>query len=278
MSAVLAHREGSLAVVRYPTGNDMPAREAPIPREEVPLTPKALVKHAVERLGYDIVKRTTPPYKPGRSSLEDMSRFVTSETPVIFDVGANVGQTIERFRGRFAESTIHAFEPSPETFETLKERTAGIERLHLTNAGMGAHAESKTFVVNRISQMSSFLELGPEAFGATTSEIAATLDTIDEYCDRVGVDHIDIFKTDTQGYELEVLRGAGKMLERKKIRLVYVEMIFSDMYHGLPGMDEVFKFLFDRGLRIVSFYDMGYQNGLLGWMNVLLVDPAYRVD
>ncbi len=56
-----------------------------------------------------------------------------------------------------------------------------------------------------------------------THRRAVQIDTIDDYCERAGIDHIDILKSDTQGYDLEVLRSAGKMLSAGKIKLVYLE-------------------------------------------------------
>jgi hypothetical protein len=40
--------------------------------------------------------------------------------PVLFDVGANIGQTTHAMLGAFRTPRIHAFEPSPKTFETLR--------------------------------------------------------------------------------------------------------------------------------------------------------------
>jgi len=229
---------------------------------------KTFMKYALARLGFEVQNL-------GRDPFQDMSRLVTSRTPVLFDVGANFGQTIEKFRQHFEESTVHAFEPSPSTFQTLRERTQGITRLHLTNAGLGSRPESKTFVENKRPDLSSFLEPGQDCWGAVTQRVSVKLDTIDEYCERSGVPHIDVLKSDTQGFELEVLRGASRMLERKRIQLVYLEVTFSAMYQGAPGIDELFKFLFEHGFRVVAFYDMHYQNGLLGWTDVLFVNPAY---
>jgi hypothetical protein len=50
------------------------------------------------------------------------------------------------------------------------------------------------------------------------------------------------------------------------------------MYEGMPRVDETLRFLFDHGFRVVSFYDMHYQADLLGWTDVLLVQPAYSVE
>ena len=235
---------------------------------------KTVIKHALSSLGYEI--RSTQ--NVGRDPFRDMSHFVTSSSPVLFDVGANIGQTVKKLRQHFKRSTIHAFEPSVSTFQTLRERTLGITGLHLVNIGLGSRPEIKTFIENQRSDMSSFLDPGRDCWGSVKQRVSFELDTIDEYCGRVGVDRIDVLKSDTQGFELEVLRGASRMFQRKRIRLIYLEMIFSAIYLGLPGIDEIFKFLFDRGFRVVSFYDMHYQNRQLAWTDVLLVDPAYSAD
>ena len=236
---------------------------------------KTFLKQAFSGLGYELRRKRSG---PGGDSFNDMSRIVTSSNPVLFDVGANVGQTIQKFRQQFQKSTIHSFEPSPATFRVLQERTRGIPKLHLTNAGLGARSGITTFVENENVDMSSFLEPGQECWGSIKQRSQLRLDTIDEYCARVGVKHIDVLKSDTQGFELEVLRGASGMIEHRRIQLIYLEIIFSAMYKGLPGADEIFKLLFDRGFRVVSFYEMHHRNGLLSWTDVLFVDPAYSSE
>jgi FkbM family methyltransferase len=44
--------------------------------------------------------------------------------------------------------------------------------------------------------------------GAVVAETPVTVTTLDEYCAANGIERIDLLKNDTQGYELEVLRGA----------------------------------------------------------------------
>jgi hypothetical protein len=76
-------------------------------------------------------------------------------------------------------------------------------------------------------------------------------------------------KSDTQGYDLEVLRGASRMLSEKRIALIYLEVTFSRIYQGSPRFDEVYGFLADHGMALVSFYDMIYQHKLLSWTDAL---------
>ena len=94
---------------------------------------KTVIKYAFSRLGYQM-RRTQ---SLGSDPFADMSRFVESRTPVLFDVGANVGQTIRNFRQHFKQSTIHSFEPSPSTFQTLRERTLGIHRASFNERWLG---------------------------------------------------------------------------------------------------------------------------------------------
>ena len=52
---------------------------------------------------------------------------------------------------------------------------------------------------------------------------------------------VDILKSDTQGYDFEVFKGAQQAMRDNRIGLLYFEFIFSDMYKNLPPFDEVFR-------------------------------------
>jgi hypothetical protein len=44
------------------------------------------------------------------------------------------------------------------------------------------------------------------------------------------VQFIDLLKSDTQGFDLEVLKGAQGLLDARKIRLIYLEVTFQKLY------------------------------------------------
>jgi hypothetical protein len=58
--------------------------------------------------------------------------------PVVFDVGANIGQTVQRIRRFLPSSFIHSFEPVPSSFEKLRTNTQGFTNLTVNHAAVGA--------------------------------------------------------------------------------------------------------------------------------------------
>jgi hypothetical protein len=61
-----------------------------------------------------------------RSWNSDVDQLALIKDPhVIFDIGANVGQTAMRYRAIFPNARIFSFEPVPETYKKLQTSFAG---------------------------------------------------------------------------------------------------------------------------------------------------------
>jgi len=225
------------------------------------------VKQLLRRAGIDI--RFIP--EIGFDAYDDIRKIVPTDRPVIFDIGANRGQTIERFRDVFARPVIHAFEPGRDTFAELQRSRAGIPDLHLNNVAVGARSESRIFLRSEPDTMSSFLEPSVDAWGEIKDRYPVEVITVDDYCAARGIERIDVLKSDTQGFDLEVIKGAQRMIDKRAVQLIFMEITFSDMYKGLPRFDEIYAFLAERRFALVSFYDFYYQHGRAGWTDALFV-------
>jgi len=234
---------------------------------------KSLIKRGLYKIGLQVSGRQSLGWDP----FLDMAKLSQAAgRPTVFDVGANVGQTVDLFRQHFDRPVIHAFEPGYAAFQDLKRNTTGIDDLHLNNVALGAHCERKLFVESSDADMSSFLEPGKDCWGTVTGRREVSVETVDAYCSRASVARIDILKSDTQGFDCEVLKGALGMFGEHRIHLVWMEIIFNQMYKGIPRFDEIFGLLSDRGLSLVSFYTMQYQNDRASWTDALFIDPEYR--
>jgi hypothetical protein len=126
--------------------------------------------------------------------------------------------------------------------------------------------------------MSSFLEPGAAPWGEVKGRVEVDVVTIDEYCEQHGITHIDVLKSDTQGFDLEVVRGADSMLSESRVHLVFCEINFNEAYAELPRLDEIYAALHDRGLRLVSFYNFHYLPDRVSWADALFIAPGYRAE
>jgi hypothetical protein len=119
--------------------------------------------------------------------------------------------------------------------------------------------------------MSSFLSPSGAAWGEVvrTSRVAVT--TLDAFAEQQQLPFIHLLKSDTQGFELEVFKGARKLMAQSRILLIFCEVIFSDMYEGLPRFHEILQFMEENGFTLVSVYEQRFKNGVVSWADVLFV-------
>jgi FkbM family methyltransferase len=190
-------------------------------------------------------------------------------TPVIFDVGANIGQTSAWFSRSFPGARIYAFEPFEILYQSLQMRFADSASVLCVNQALGA--TNRNLHVPRIKdplfQGGQVLPAGP----AATETEQISMCTVDSFCQENEIDHLFILKTDTEGYDLEVLRGAEEMLNQGKVTNVLSEASIdrNDSQHtNLFDMTEhLRRFCFE----LHGLYDLHHNSndGRLEYFNVL---------
>tara|TARA_B100000029_G_scaffold498616_1_gene567690 strand:+ start:107 stop:904 length:798 start_codon:yes stop_codon:yes gene_type:complete len=211
---------------------------------------KKIAKNIFKFFGLE-VKRYYP--ELDQMSFDQMYSEILKGEIIVFDVGANKGQTIERFNKLFNNMNIHSFEPIKFEFLNLKKKYSGENKIHLNNFALGNIEEEKDFHVNHYTGSSSFLKttnntdwlklrskqfkINPEEFLKNKEKIK--INTLDNYCLEKKIDKIDIVKIDTQGYEDKVLEGCKKMIKMKKIKFIEIEIIFSDIYEKTLTIGEI---------------------------------------
>ena len=237
---------------------------------------RSLVQRLVNHFGYRIIRDF------GQDPASDMWKFIRPKsTPIIFDIGANRGQTVQYFKSKFPKSVIHTFEASPTTFRILQENCLTQENVYCWNCALGAARGKQRFLENTDTFMSSFLELGQNGLGQIEREILLDLETIDAFCTENNVEHIDILKVDTQGYELEVFKGAESLMNENRIGVLYFEVMFSDMYENAPKIDDIFRFLTGNDFVFITYYPMQYRQNRPYWTDALfahksLINPTNK--
>jgi FkbM family methyltransferase len=181
---------------------------------------------------------------------EILKGYMNNDSPTLFDIGANTGNYSLELRRAFPNAAIWAFEPNPKAFERGNERLTPLG-VRCSKQGLGAKpGKSKvyTYTNDPLSQHASiyknvFLDLHKSD---NLSEFEFELTTIDEFCDEQDIHFIDFMKIDTEGHELEVLRGAERMLRQDRIGIIQFEfntlhvisrVFLKDFYELLTGHD-----------------------------------------
>jgi FkbM family methyltransferase len=157
----------------------------------------------------------------------------------------------------------------------LQSNVGGFPGVHLSNLGVGATIGQSTLIEIDRPDQSSFLAPAEAAYGEVVAHTQVQVTTLDEYCRTAGIDYIDILKTDTQGFELEVLRGAAGLIAEQRINLLHMEVIFASIYEDIPPFDAVYRFLLDHGFELVGFYQLEFVNQRAGWCDCLAVNPSF---
>jgi FkbM family methyltransferase len=214
-------------------------------------------------------------YVPGQLGLDlgrDIQVVLGDVTrPVVFDVGANIGQSILTFKGLLPRCVVHSFEPSPAVFRRLEDYTRGVRNVRKVNTAVGAENGEILLLENEDSELSSVLRPGTPGWGSIVRETHVEMITLDAYCATNIVERVDLLKIDTQGNDLAVLMGSRDLLAAGRIGAVLIEVIFTHWYDGAPTFDEIYMFLVDRGFRLVSLYNCQTYEGAMRWADVLFV-------
>lgn len=82
----------------------------------------------------------------------------------------------------------------------------------------------------------------------------------------------DILKLDVQGYELEVLKGAEKTLQ--KVGVVQCEVEFNPLYENQPLFPAIDGFLRERGFELYDLRNLHYLSGQLYWADAFYLRPG----
>ena len=198
-------------------------------------------------------------------------RFYATEfnLPVetIFDVGANVGQTSKELRKYFPNTSIHAFEPVNSTFNILKKNLYEDPKIILNNFALGAEEKEVIISLRNENLINSLLnEIDPLNQDTLASDRSYPTQTIkvsqgDKYCIVNNVNSAFLLKTDTEGYDLDVLKGFEGKILNQEIFFILAEVTFdrTDLSH--TSFLNVNEYLISHGYNLSGFYDLIHRDG-----------------
>ena len=194
------------------------------------------------------------------------------DSPVMFDVGANIGDYSLCLRDHLPAASIYAFEPAESVYQELARRinAAGANRqIQAYNLGFSDSEKlvelySYTVEGQDASVLSSIdRRLPTQVLDVRTHRSEQIrVRTIDAFCAAEGIDRVDFLKLDVEGHELSVLRGARRMLTAGAISAIqfefgpaniYSRTYFYDFWSLLSGMYDIFRIV-PKGIAPIGYY------------------------
>ena len=188
----------------------------------------------------------------------------------IIDCGCAYGEWSTVVRDIFTEPHIYAFDVIDyATINHIKH----IPKLSLNFGLLGEKdGDIKNFYLdNNIPMRSSYCrDLMDDFSGEVKQMYTVTLDTL--LPEPVGP---ILMKLDTQGSELDILKGATKVLEQTEVVIMEVSTISGN--EGGPEFREVVNFMYDRGFVLYDTVPSGERKELIAQMDAVFIKANHPI-
>lgn len=152
------------------------------------------------------------------------------KNPVIFDVGANIGEYSEMAKKINPTSEIYAFEPHPVAFKKL-QISANQYRYNNFQIALGDKNDSVILYDHHENvgsgHASLYKEVIEDLHKDIPSQFLVSMQTLDSFCTDRRISKIDFLKIDVEGNELRVLQGAQSLISQHRIDMIVFE--FNEM-------------------------------------------------
>jgi FkbM family methyltransferase len=191
--------------------------------------------------------------------------------PIIIDIGANKGQSIDFFRKLYPNAKIYAFEPNFKLFSDLVLKYQGLDNITLSNKGISSKNGFLKFNQTVIDETSTFEELnyssnylkkkarylGIKIDNIICKSYEVEVIKISDFLKSNNINHVNIIKIDTEGHELECLKGLFPNC-LNSIDLIQLENHFDDMYIKTSKNEFISKFLAENGFYLEKKIKHGF--------------------
>lgn len=209
-----------------------------------------MIKTLVKKFGGYLFGQGSLP--KGVDVFHDISRYGYGvHVQNVMDVGANVGDFAAAVLHLPALQKVICVEPSKANFEALALRFASEARVRCIRKALGSNSGTCRLHLSESSMFHSVRPLHGNEAGIEDVLMA----TVDELSAEFGWAHVDLLKTDTEGFDLEVLTGADTLMSGNGVFLVLCEVGFHEDDDRHTSFTGVWNLLSGRGFDLVGFYE-----------------------
>jgi 2-O-methyltransferase len=198
-----------------------------------------------QRLGIPLIKMD----KISKSALKKY----LPENPVIIDCGAHSGADSVEL-AKILKGRVYAFEPVPDIYKILIEQTSAFKNISCYPLALSDKDGQQDFFISEggSDASSSLLEPQdhltdhPDVF--FKKKVPVKTNSLRTWAQEQGISKIDMLWLDMQGFELNMLKAAGSILD--SVSLIHSEVSTKETYKGVALYPELRAFLEQKGFKV----------------------------
>ena len=175
----------------------------------------------------------------------------------MIDIGCHKGKYFDLFSKFYRIKKAVLIEPQTKYFNYLRKKYKSKKNIKIFNHAISDKNGFKTFYINHhdltsslntINQKNSFLKIKSKIFGLKTEDMIQTkvkinVKKLDYLIEKLKIKKLDLIKIDTEGHELEVLKGGKKFI--KKFKIILIEFRNDDVFKNYNA-NKIHKFILNN--------------------------------
>ena len=198
--------------------------------------------------------------------------FKNKEVEVIFDVGACHALESVELSKKYPNAKVYTFEANPVSYDVCLENTEGYDSITVINEAVNDYdGVCKFYPMDKEKTITTWEDGNQGASSLYRAngqydfiekyvqyEIEVPCTRLDTFCERNGIDKIDIIWMDLQGAELKALQSLGPLLDT--VQIIHTELEMNPMYEGQCLFNDVNEYLTNNGFDL-EYGDTNVQFG-----------------
>lgn len=199
---------------------------------------------------------------------------------IYFDVGSHKGSYFDLINKNFILKKAILIEPQKKIYKFIKKKYSNNNKVKVLNFAASNKETNQILYINKhdltsslteINKKNKYLNLKAKLFGGSIDEMILNQDKIktlklEKIIKNNKIKKIDLIKIDTEGHELQVLRGMGHYL-KSKVKFVLIEFHNSNIFFDYDAK-KIHKYLTTKNFKLkdtfkfpfTTWEDRIYQN------------------
>lgn len=249
----------------------------------LPLIFKLLIKLKLNRRVINFLNEKSYTSNDRYNFTKIIQNYLKSEKLIALDVGAQGGFNSDNFFPKKYNLFFNdiLIEPIKKEAEKLNKQQ------YIINKGLWSDkVKKKLFILDNRLGSSSMYEPEQEKFDLhnikpkdyenykITQTVEIECDTISNQLSELKIKNLDYLKIDTQGAELEILKGLGSY----RPQLIKLEAHFFSIYKDVPSWDKLISLLYQLNYVLIDWKSIGSHNSRLPVEADLIFIPNFNEE